>query len=162
MIKNDLKRFRLRDQLSADFLKAFSLIEKTLLAFMLIALVFIFLEKIGLIGAFFVGGVIGGSIGFLAITAKKMYYDEAFSELTIRTNIKQDILKSAMFAIGYSEKEYGVYSPKKKMFSAFFYCKSEIITHKTQGECCIFTGPYNKLLKISNTIPRGSPTEHHI
>lgn len=155
MIKDALKRFKLRDQLSADTLKIFSLTEKTALAFMLIVLVFLFMKKIGLTAAFLVGGVTGGTIGFLAITAKKMYHDEAFSELTIYADIKQDLLRSAMLAIGYSEKKDGVYYPKKRMFSIFYYCKSEAITYKAQDGSYIFTGPYNRLLKLSNIMLRG-------
>jgi hypothetical protein len=155
MIKDALKRFKIRDQLSADFLKLLSLAEKTVLAFMLIVLVFVFMEKIGLTDTFLVGAVIGGTIGFLTITAKKMYHNEAFSELRIYADIKQDMLKSAILTIDYSERKDGVYYPKKRIFSIFYCCKSEAITHKTQNGIHIFTGPHNRLLKLSNIILQG-------
>lgn len=155
MIKVALKKFKIKDQLSADFLKLLSLIEKTALAFMLIALVFVFMEKIGLTEVFLVEGVIGGTIGFFSITAKKMYHDEAFSELKIYADIKQDILRSAIAAIDYSEKRVGVYYPKKRIFSIFYCCKSEAITHKAQNGTHMFTGPHNRLFKLSNILLQG-------
>lgn len=154
MIKYALIRFKLSDQLKADFLKVFSLIEKTILAFLLIVLIFVFMEKIGVTDAFLAGAVTGGTIGFSAITSKKMYHDEAFSELIIHADLTQDMLRSAILAMGYSEKKDRAYFPNKKTFSIFYYCKSEIITHKAQGKCHILTGPHNKLLKLSNIISR--------
>ncbi|BAV75589.1 hypothetical protein PCAU_3380 [Pseudomonas chlororaphis subsp. aurantiaca] len=154
MVKGDLKRFRLRDQLSADCLKIFALFEKTVLAIVLITLVFILMEKAGLTNVFWVGGVAGGTIGFLIITVKKMYHDEALSELKVHDHIKPEMLSNAMLTIGYSEKKDGMYHPKIKLFSIFFYCPSELIMLKAQGVDSIFTGPYDKLLKLSNTISR--------
>ncbi|WP_277588989.1 hypothetical protein [Pseudomonas chlororaphis] len=154
MIKGALKRFRLRDQLSADRLKIFALFEKTVLAIILITLVFIFMEKAGLTSMFLVGGVVGGMMGFLIITVKKMYYDEALSELKIQDYITLEMLSNAMSTIGYSERKDGIYHPRIKIFSVFFYCPSELITLKAQGVDSIFTGPHDKLLKLSNTISR--------
>ncbi|AIS12691.1 hypothetical protein JM49_13750 [Pseudomonas chlororaphis subsp. aurantiaca] len=153
MIKGVLKRFRLRDQLSADRLKIFALFEKTVLAIVLITLVFIFMEKTGLTSMFLVGGVVGGTMGFLIITVKKMYYDEALSELKVNDHITPEMLSNAMLTIGYSERD-GIYHPRIKIFSVFFYCPSELIMLKAQGVDSIFTGPYDKLLKLSNAISR--------
>lgn len=157
MIKNTLKKFKIRDQLSANFLKLLLLAEKTALAFMLIVLVFVFMEKIGLTDTFLIGGVVSGTIGFLAITVKKIYHNEAFSELRIYADIKKDMLRSAMLAIDYSEKKDGVYFPKKGIFSIFHCCKPEVITHIVQNGIHTFTGPHNRLLKLSNIILREAP-----
>ena len=51
MNRDTLKRLKLTDQLSADPLKLFSLIEKSVLAYILIGLVFIIMRKTGLIEA---------------------------------------------------------------------------------------------------------------
>lgn len=119
MNRDTLKRFKLRDQLLKDPLKLFSLIEKSVLAYMLTGLVFIFLEKTGLTEVDLGSSVIGGTIGYLAIAIKLMYHDEAFSELRTHTDINQNILKSAMFAVGYSEKKM-VFITQKKECLAFF------------------------------------------
>ncbi|WP_223464587.1 hypothetical protein [Pseudomonas sp. GL-RE-26] len=152
MNRDTLKRFKLRDQLSEDHLKLFSLIEKSILAYLLIGLVFIFLEKTGLTEVYLGSSVIGGTIGYLIIAIKLMYHDEALSELKTHTNINQNTLKNAMLAIGYSEKKDGVYYPKKRMFSIFYLCKSELITHTSKNETTTFTGPHNKLLKLTKII----------
>lgn len=124
---------------------------------MLIVLVFVFMEKIGLTDTFLIGGVVSGTIGFLAITVKKIYHNEAFSELRIYADIKKDMLRSAMLAIDYSEKKDGVYFPKKGIFSIFHCCKPEVITHIVQNGIHTFTGPHNRLLKLSNIILREAP-----
>ncbi|MNF53405.1 hypothetical protein D3C84_347860 [compost metagenome] len=154
MNRDTLKRFTLIDQLSVDHLKLFSLIEKTIFAYLLIGLVFIFLKKTGLTEVYLSSSAIGGTIGYLVITIKLMYHDEALSEFKTHTSINKDTLNSAMLAIGYSEKKDGIYYPKKRTFSIFYLCKSELITQKSTNETTIFTGPHNKLLKLTKTIER--------
>ncbi|MFV0933951.1 hypothetical protein [Pseudomonas jessenii] len=154
MNSDTLKKLKLRDQLSKDHLKLLSLIEKTVLAYTLMSLVFIFMNKIGLTEAYRSSNAIAGTIGYLAMTIKLMYYDEALSELRTHIDISQETLKSAMLTIDYSEKKDGAYHPKKRMFSIFYFCKSELIIHTIKDKNTILTGPYTKLLKLSNIIER--------
>ena len=154
MNSDALKRLKLRDQLSKDHLKLFSLIEKSVLAYTVMSLVFIFMNKIGLTEVHRSSNAIAGTIGYLAMTIKLMYYDEALSELITHIDITQDTMNNAILTIDYSEKKDGVYHPKKRMFSIFYFCKSELITHKTDNKIAIFTGPHNKLIKLSNAIKR--------
>lgn len=152
MNRDTLKRLKLTDQPSADPLKLFSLIEKSVLAYILIGLVFIIMRKTGLIEASLGSSIACGTIGYLVIATKLIYHDEALSELRTHANIDPDKLKIAMLAIDYSEKKDGVYYPNKKTLSIFYFCKSEIITYKTNDETAIFTGPHNRLLRLSNLI----------
>lgn len=146
-----MKRLKLRDQLSVDPLKIFSLIEKSVLAYIAIGLVFIVMKKTGLIEAS-LGSIACATTGYLVMTTKLIYHDEALSELTTHTNINPDKLNNAMLAIDYSERENGIYYPQKRMFSIFYFCKFELITYKANDETATLTGPHNKLLKLSNII----------
>ncbi|BBH34879.1 hypothetical protein [Pseudomonas sp. St290] len=148
-----LKRLKLKEQLSTDLLKMFALIEKATMTSVLMTLVFAVMNRISLINGFFGWEVLSGLIGYLVITTKKMYYDEAFSELKIDSDVDLDLLQYAMLSIGYSEKKVNVYL-SKKLFSFFFYCKSEAITYTPQRGVVIFTGPYEKLLKFSHVYNR--------
>lgn len=151
MSRDTLKRLKLRDQLSVDPLKIFSLFEKTVLAYIVIGLVLIAMKKTGLIEAS-LDSITCATTGYLVMTTKLFYHDESLSELTTHTDINPDILKNAMLAIDYSEREDGIYYPKKRMFSIFYFCKSELITYKANDETTTLTGPHNKLLKPSNII----------
>ncbi|MNR00686.1 hypothetical protein D3C85_1164670 [compost metagenome] len=150
MNKDILKRLNLRDQLSEDPLKLFSLFEKTTLAYILIGLIHAFMKKAGLTETYLADSVTGGTIGYFIVAIKLMYHDEAFSELRTRTNIDPEKFKSVMLTIGYSEKKDGIYYPKKRMFSIFYSCKSEFITHNPMSGATILTGPHNKLQKLAN------------
>lgn len=149
MTEIKLKRLQIKEQLSTDLLKVFALVEKTIMASVLMTLVFVFINRISLMNGFFGWEVLSGLIGYLAITTKKMYYDGAFSELRISSEVGRDTLHIAMLSIGYSEKKVDVYL-SKKLFSFFFYCKSEAITYTPQRGAAVFTGPYDKLLKLSH------------
>ncbi|AHL36933.1 hypothetical protein CD58_22520 [Pseudomonas brassicacearum] len=149
MTEIKLNRLQIKEQLSTDLLKVFALVEKTLMASALMMLVFVFINRISLANGFFGWEVLSGLIGYLAITTKKMYYDGALSELRISSEVKQEILYMAMLSIGYSEKKVNVFL-SKKLFSFFFYCKSEAITYTPQRGATVFTGPYDKLLKLSH------------
>lgn len=98
-----MKRLNLREQLSEDPLKLFSLFEKTTLAHILIALIHAFMKKADLTETYLAASVTGGTIGYLIVAIKVMYHDEAFSELRTRTNIDPEKFKSVMLTIGYSE-----------------------------------------------------------
>ncbi|KGU85435.1 hypothetical protein E3Z27_21370 [Pseudomonas mediterranea] len=149
MTKIILRRLRLKDQLSNDLLKIFALIERTIVASILILLVFIFMSRMSLMNGPLGWEVLSGLIGYLAIVIKKMYYDEALSELRMDVEVERDVLRCAMLSIGYSEKKVNVYW-SKKIFSFFFYCKSEAITYTPQSGLVIFIGPYDKLLTLAS------------
>ena len=53
------------------------------------------------------------------MTTKLFYHDESLSELTTHTDINPNKLKSAKLAIDYSEREDGIYYPKKRMLAFF-------------------------------------------
>ena len=118
MSRDTLKRLKLRDQLSVDPLKIFSLFEKTVLAYIAIGLVLIVMKKTSLIEAS-LDSTTCATTGYLVMTTKLFYHDESLSELTTHTDINPDKLKSAMLAIDYSEREDGIYYPKKRMFAFF-------------------------------------------
>ena len=114
MNRDTLKRLKLRDQISADPLKFFSLIEKSVLAYILIGLIFIIMNKIGLIEANLSINIACGTIGYLVIATKQIYHDEALSELTTHAKLNPDKLKSTMLAIDYSEKKRRRLLPQEK------------------------------------------------
>ncbi|MBT2296417.1 hypothetical protein [Pseudomonas fluorescens] len=148
MTKIKLKRLKVKEQISTDVLKVFALVEKTTMTSVMMMLVFFFMNKVSLMNGFFGWEVLSGLIGYLAVATKKMYYDEALSELIINSEVDRDVLMRAMLSIGYSEKKVDVYL-SKKLFSFFFYCKSEAIAYTPQRGATVFTGPYDKLLKLS-------------
>ncbi|WLH44919.1 hypothetical protein [Pseudomonas beijingensis] len=148
MTKTKLTRLKIKEQVLTDILKVFALVEKTIMTSVLIMLVFVLMSKVSLVNGFFGWEVLSGLVGYLAVTTKRMYYDEALSELIINSEVDRDVLVCAMLSIGYSEKEIDVYVSKKN-FSFFFCCKSEAIAYIPQKEAVVFTGPYDKLLKLS-------------
>lgn len=111
---------------------------------LLMVLVFVFMEELSLKNDFSGWEVVGGTIGYLAVTAKKMYFDDASSELRVRTNMEPSLLRNAMLSIGYSEQRDGVYCSDD--------CKSEVITCTIQRSVAIFTGPYNRLVTLSRAL----------
>ncbi|WP_434574594.1 hypothetical protein J3P88_07820 [Pseudomonas sp. Z3-6] len=145
MTENVLKRLKLREQLSGDPFKIFVLVERNIMVALLITLVFIFMDELSLRNDFSGWEVVGGTIGYLAVTAKKMYFDEASSELRVGTNnMEPSLLRNAMLSIGYSEQRDGVYFSDD--------CKSEVITCSIQRSVAIFTGPYNRLVTLSRAL----------
>jgi hypothetical protein len=144
MAGNVMKRLKLREQLSGDPFKIFVLVERNIMVSLLMVLVFVFMEELSLKNDFSGWEVVGGTIGYLAVTAKKMYFDDASSELRVRTNMEPSLLRNAMLSIGYSEQRDGVYCSDD--------CKSEVITCTIQRSVAIFTGPYNRLVTLSRAL----------
>ncbi|WP_153043902.1 hypothetical protein [Pseudomonas thivervalensis] len=144
MAENVIKRLKLRDQLSGGPSKIFVLVGRNIMVSLLIALVFVFMEKFSLRNDFSGWEVVGGTIGYLAVTAKKMYFDEASAELRVRANMEPSLLRDAMLSIGYSERRDGVYFSDD--------CKSEVITCTIQRSVAIFTGPYDRLVTLSRAL----------
>jgi hypothetical protein len=122
----------------------FVLVERNIMVSLLITLVFVFMDELSLRNDFSGWKVVGGTIGYLAVTAKKMYFDEASSELRVRADMEPNLLRDAMLSIGYSEKRDGVY------FSD--YCKCEVIICTIQRSVAIFTGPYDRLVTLSRAL----------
>lgn len=152
MTENVLERLKLREQLSGDPFKVLVLVKKSIVVSLLMALVFVFMDKISFRNGFSGWEVMGGTMGYLAITAKKMYCDEAFSELRVRANMEPGLLRDAMLSVGYSEKHDGVYVSDGRTTGFFFDCKSEVITHTIQRDGAIVTGPYDRLVKLSRIL----------
>ncbi|WP_092345577.1 hypothetical protein [Pseudomonas sp. NFACC05-1] len=152
MAENVLKKLKLSEQLSGDPFKIFVLVEKSIVFSLLIAVIFIFMDEFSLRNGFSGWEVVGGTIGYLAITAKKMYCDEAFSELRVRADMQLGLLRDAMLSIGYSEKYDGVYLPCGRNASFLFDYKSEVVTCTIQRDGAIFTGPYDRLVKLSRAM----------
>lgn len=144
MTENVLKRVKLREQLSGDIFKIFVLVERNIMVSLLITLVFVFMDEFSLRSDFSGWEVVGGTIGYLAVTAKKMYFDEASSELRVRADMEPNLLRDAMLSIGYSEKRDGVYFSDD--------CKSEVIICTIQRSVAIFTGPYDRLVTLSRAL----------
>ena len=145
MAENVTKRLKLREQLSGDPFKIFVLVEKNIMVSLLMVLVFVFMQEFSLKNDFSGWEVVGGTIGYLAVTAKKMYFDEASSELRVGTNnMEPSLLRNAMLSIGYSEQRDGVYFSDD--------CKSEVIKCTIQRSVAIFIGPYNRLVTLSRAL----------
>lgn len=152
MVEIKLERLSFHKQLSQDPLKIFALAEKTIMASALTALVFFIMDISLLCHGFSRWGVVSGTIGYLAIAVKKMYRDEAYSELRLNANLESSILRDLMRSIDYSEKQEGIYFPKDKVFSFFFSCRSEIITFTQKNDIAVITGPHDRLVKLSRAI----------
>lgn len=158
----ELRRLKLTQQLSADPLKALALLEHMLIAFVLSALGFWLMVKVGLTREFLTGGLIGGMIGGTCITVKMMYRDAALSQLSVARLPSPDALQHALSSLGYTEQQPGVFQPKKRRFSLLYSCLSERITLVTQGNQSHLTGPYDKLKMLSalhTSVP--APTSDH-
>ena len=144
MAENVMKRLKLREQLSGDPFKIFVLVEKNIMVSLLMVLVFVFMEEFSLKNDFSGWEVMGGTIGYLAVTAKKMYFDEASSELRVRADMEPNLLRGAMLSIGYSEERDGVYFSDDR--------KSEVIICTIQRSVAMFTGPYDRLVTLSRAL----------
>lgn len=151
MIKDNIKTYSLRKQIKSDPLKIFAVVEKTALTFALIVIMFLIMEKTGLTDKFLIGSIVSGTLGTLVIILKKMYYDDAVSELHLSSPLAIEVLNSALNSIGYTEVKPGLYSPSKKMFSFFYRCNSEMIK-QASGDSCILIGPLSALFKLSKVI----------
>ena len=79
-----------------------------------------------------------------------MYREVALSEWTIAVPVNPGALKNAIIALKYSERQDGVYYPKRPMFTLFLRCDSERITVTTLDGETHFTGPHNKLKALSS------------
>lgn len=70
----------------------------------------------------------------------------------MRADIQPGLLREAMLSIGCSEKYDGVYLSNGRNASFLFDCKSEVVTCAIQRDGAIFTGPYDRLVKLSRAI----------
>ncbi|MBI6978351.1 MULTISPECIES: hypothetical protein [Pseudomonas] len=148
----ELKKATLRNQIFFDPLKILAVTERTTVVLFATFLVFLLIKKIGLTDSLLTGGIISGTLGSLIITLKTMYYDEALSELVTPDHVTSESVRNALFTLGYSETKKGIFSSPRKLFSFFYKCKSENITHTIIDNKSNLIGPYRKLLKLANSL----------
>lgn len=145
----NIKRLKLKDQLSVDPYKAFALVENLLNYLVLMTCVLFFAEYFGITDTFksnlLVGGAIGAPLGFAYI----LFSDAALAEWRIPGRVNPQALQNAMLALKHTEKQPRVYQPERPLFSLFYRYKSERITLQTVGDNTLVTGPYNQLKKLS-------------
>lgn len=144
-----ITRLTLKDQLTVDPYKALALLETLLLFFAVMALVLFVAHRVGITDTFksalLYSGTFGASIGM----AFNMYREAALSEWTLAAPVSPLALQNAMLSLKYSERQPGVYGPKKPMFTLLHRCDSERITVTTLNDKTHFTGPANKLKALS-------------
>ncbi|MFS0828794.1 hypothetical protein [Pseudomonas phoenicis] len=143
-----LKRIKLSDQLLQDPLKALALFERILLNAALTLLVFFILKETEITSGFLTAAAFGGMFTFSVITLKAMYYDQALSEINLKSQNSKMAVDSALRNFGYMQNEKGEYFVPKKMFSLFFRCRSEKITMTAQGLNLKLKGPYTKVANL--------------
>ncbi|MEG1346348.1 MAG: hypothetical protein RSC78_06415, partial [Acidaminococcaceae bacterium] len=99
----------------------------------------------GLANGFLLEAACGGTLGFLAVTSKKMYYDNAFSQLVLPVEVGLNLIEQALSSKGFVKDQYEVYSKSKYKFSILHQCKSEKITVEASMEQLTIRGAYEDL-----------------
>jgi len=152
MINKSINKLPIIVQILSDPLKLYALFEKSILTFLMISVVFFVMRKAEITTSPLIGGIIAGTAGAIIVFAKKMYYDQALSKLTLASDIDQLTIESLLQLINYKKTEDGTYIPNKKIFSAFFRCKSESISIIREDNSTLLTGPYDKIKSIYDII----------
>lgn len=152
MIKNSIKKLPIIVQISKDPLKVLALFEKIIVTCATISVIFFLMRKIEFTSSPLIGGVIAGTIGASIVFAKKMYYDQALSELIISSKTNPADIENHLHSIGYIKTESGNYTPTKSRLSIVFNCRSELIIIKKQNEFTTLTGPYDKIKSLFNVL----------
>lgn len=148
-----LNRVKLLDQIKYDPMKALALFEKVIVAFLTILVAFYLLRVFGLVRELLIGPIGSGTLGFLAVMGKKMYYDNAFSNLELSGELL-DSIESSLFQMGYRKNGSGVFMRDTRKFSIFHQCKSENI-HIEPGRGKIsVSGPHEDLQNLYNIVCR--------
>lgn len=148
MTLEPIKKHDIIDQVLADHTKALALVENVVVTFAVAAMVFIVMEKTGITDSFLTAGLIGGTLASMAFFFKKMYYDEALSEITISPETHRELVEGVVLTLEYSKTAPNEYTPNKRMFSRFFRCQSELITIVEMNSHIKLTGPLHKIKKI--------------
>lgn len=154
MINKSISKLPILVQILSDPLKLCALLEKLFFTFLMISVVFFLMRRAEIISSPLIGGIIAGTVGALIIFAKKMYYDQALSKLTLSSDIDQLKIESQLQLINYKKTEDGTYAPNKKMFSALFRCKSELISITRKDNSITIAGPYDKIKSAFDIIER--------
>ncbi|MGU3304807.1 hypothetical protein ACLBW8_00845 [Pseudomonas sp. M5A4_2d] len=154
MTNKSINKLPIIVQILSDPLKLCALLEKAFFTFLMISVVFFVMRKAEITTSPLIGGIIAGTAGALIVLAKKMYYDQALSKLTLASDIDQLEIESYLQLINYKKTEDGTHIPNKKLFSAFFRCKSESISITRRDNSIILTGPYDKIKIAFDTIGR--------
>ncbi|PYB80135.1 hypothetical protein DMX11_04295 [Pseudomonas sp. LB-090624] len=143
-----LTRVKLLAQIKYDPMKALALGEKLIVAFLATLLIFYLLAIFGLTREILVGAAGSGTLGFLAVTWKKMYYDNAFSKLDLPAEIELTSVQNGLVKMGFCKNGSGGFSKNKNKFSIFHKCKSEIINIEYGKDTIRLCGPYEDLQNI--------------
>ncbi|MNO40759.1 hypothetical protein D3C76_309170 [compost metagenome] len=143
-----LSRLKLLAQLKYDPMKALALCEKLIVAFLTILVFFYLLGIFGLVRDLLFGAAGSGTLGFLAVAMKKMYYDNAFSKLELPAEIELSSIESGLLKMGFCKNKSGGFSRKENKFSMLHQCKSEIIHIEPGKDTMRISGPYEGLQNI--------------
>lgn len=147
MTPESIRKYNIIDQILADHTKALALVENVVVTFAVAAMVFVVMEKTGITDSFLTAGLTGGTLASMAFFFKKMYCDEAFSEI-ITPEIHREFVERVILTLEYSKTAPNQYTPNKRMFSRFLRCQSELITIVEMKSHIKLTGPLHKIKKI--------------
>ncbi|WP_330208526.1 MULTISPECIES: hypothetical protein [unclassified Pseudomonas] len=146
MSNKPVKRLSLKFQISKDPFKVFAFFEKIIITFITVFVALFLTIKIEIMTPSLIGGVIVVAIGAsIAVFAKKMYYDQALSELITTSNTGPIDIERHIISLNYKKSGNKTYSSNIKLFSIFFHCNSELITLEKQSNIMVLTGPYDKM-----------------
>ncbi len=149
-----ITRLTLKDQFTVDPYKALALPQAIVIYYTLMAGLLWAAHGLGITDTFKNDFLFNWTFGMSVATAYSMYRLAALSEWHIAGAINPDALQNALLTLKYSEREEGVYYPKRPMFTPLYRCDSERITVTIRDGETRLTGPHNKLKALS-ALPLG-------